>query len=125
MVRSTFVQSRATWCIPRAVVGGRVAPVRRYVARSRARSAASAVRSSSGIGGSFRRSVLHQHYMKNCLTCRYVWHLGACPRITVFSLLIPGAPGSLCVQSDHTADILSTADGHGSGPDSRTPCSGP
>ena len=49
---------------PRAVVGVRVAPVRRYAARSRARFAARVVRSSSGIGCSFRRSKVYQHHVK-------------------------------------------------------------
>jgi hypothetical protein len=50
--------------------------------------------------------------------------LGACPRINVFSLGIPGEPGSLYVQSDHAAATLSAADGHGQCPDGRTPGQG-
>src|SRR5215471_3029439 len=51
--------------------------------------------------------------------------LGACPRITVFSLLIPSEPGTMCVQSDHTTETLSASDGHGQGTDGRTPYQGP
>jgi hypothetical protein len=50
--------------------------------------------------------------------------LGACPSINVFSLWIPGEPGSLCVQSDHAADTLSASDGHGQCPDGRPPGQG-
>jgi tetratricopeptide (TPR) repeat protein len=51
--------------------------------------------------------------------------LGACPRISVFSLWIPGESGSLCIQSDQTAETLSALDGHGQFTDGRTPCQGP